>query len=79
MSEVYKATHLVPVSTMTISLSRFESTAIGIGVDVSDGSENLPSKELTALSVLDDFSIDMVMVKREMCSALLGMRCFFPR
>ena len=65
MSEVYQVTHLVPIS---ISLSRFESTAIGNGVDVSDGSENLPSKDLTALSVrilLDGLSFDMVMVKRE--------------
>ena len=71
MSEVYQVTHLDPVSTITISLSRFESTAIGNSVDVSDGSENLPSKDLAALSVpilLDDpsvASVDMVMVKRD--------------
>ena len=67
MSEVYQVTHLVPLSTVTISLSRFESTAIGNDVDVSDGSEDLPSKYL-ALSVrllLDGLSVDMVMVKRE--------------
>jgi hypothetical protein len=66
MSEVYQVTHLVPLSTVTISLSRFESTAIGKGVDVSNGSENLPSKDL-ALSVRilsDGLSVDM-MVKRE--------------
>jgi hypothetical protein len=65
MSEVYQVTHLVPrlpVST-TISLSRFESTAIGDGVNVNDGSEDLPSKDLAALSVrilLDGLSVDMV-------------------
>jgi hypothetical protein len=67
MSEVYQVTHLVPVSTFTISLSRFESTAIGNGVDVSDGSENLPSKDLAALSVgilLDGLSFDIMMVKK---------------
>ena len=60
--------HLVPVSIVTISLPQFESTAIGNGVDVSDGSENIPSKDLAALSVrslLDGLLVDMVMVKRE--------------
>ena len=66
MSEVNQATHLAPVSTVSISLSRFESTAIGNGVDGSDGSENLSSKDLAALFVrilIDGFSVDMVMVK----------------
>ena len=60
MSEV---THLAPVSTDTISLSRFESTAIGNSEDASDGSEGLPSKYRAALSMrilLDDLSEDMV-------------------
>lgn len=59
--------HLVPVSTVTILLSRFESTAIGNGAVVSDRSENLPSKDLAVLSArffLDDLSVE-VMVKRE--------------
>ena len=63
MSEV---THLVPVSTVATSLSRFEFTAIGNSVEVSDGSENLPSKDPAALSkriLLHDLSVDMVMVK----------------
>ena len=37
-------------------------------VDVGDGPENLPSKDLAALSVrilLDGLSVDMEMVKRE--------------
>ena len=60
MSEV---TYLAPVSTDTISLSRFESTAIGNSEDASDGSEALPSKYRAALSMrilLDDLSEDMV-------------------
>ena len=77
MLKVYQVTHLVPLSTVTISLSRFKSTAIGNGleVSVSGRSENLSSKELATLSVrilLDDLSIDMVMVKREHPSRLLG-------
>ena len=58
--EVYQVTHLVPVSSVTISLSRFESIAIDNGVDVSDESVNLPSKELGTLSVrilLDGLSV----------------------
>jgi hypothetical protein len=68
MSEVYQVTHLVPLSTLIISLSRFESTAIGNGVDMRDGSESIPSEDLAVLSeriLLDGLSIDMVMVKRE--------------
>ena len=68
MLEVCQVAHLGPSSTPTImiSLSRFESTAIGNG-DVSDGPENLSSKGLAALSMrilLDGLSVDMVMVKR---------------
>jgi hypothetical protein len=40
--------------------------AIGNGVDVGDGSENLPSKDLAALSVLillDGLSVDMPVVE----------------
>ena len=83
------STHLVPGSTVTISLSRFESIgtpAIGNGVDVSDGSENLPSKNLVALSVrilLDSLLVDMVMVKRERCNLYTNWaylwQYFFPR
>ena len=65
---VDQVAHLVPVSTIPRSLSRFKSTAIGNGLDVSDGSEKLPSKDLAALSVrifLDGLSVDMVIVKRE--------------
>ena len=51
MLEVYQVAHLVPVSAATISLSRFDFTAIDNGVDVSDGSENLLSKDLAALFV----------------------------
>ena len=51
MLEVYQVAHLVPGSAATISLSRFEFTAIDNGVDVSDGSENLLSKDLAALFV----------------------------
>ena len=69
MSEVYQVTHLVPVlSTLIISLSRFVSTPVGNGVDMRDGLESIPSKDLAILSdgtLLDGFSIDMVMVKRE--------------
>ena len=68
--------HLVPVSTVFISLSWFESTAIGNGVDVRDGSENLASKDLAALSVrilLGGLSIDIVMVKRELNCASCGI------
>ena len=52
MSEAYQATHLVLVSTVTISLSWFEFTASGTGngVDVSDRSDTLPF-DLVALSV----------------------------
>jgi hypothetical protein len=68
MSEACQVTHVVPVSTVTISLSRFESTATG-NVDVSDISENLPWRDLAALKLsvripIDDLSVDM-MVKRE--------------
>ena len=49
-----KVTHLVPVS-----LSRFESTTVGNGVDVSDESENLFSKDLTVRILLDGLSVDM--------------------
>ena len=52
-----KVTHLVPVS-----LSRFESTTVGNGVEVGDESDDLRSKDLTALSVrilLDGLSVDM--------------------
>ena len=55
--EVYQVNHLDPVS-----LSRFKSTATGIfnGVEVSDGSKNLPSKDLTALYVrLHGLSVDI--------------------
>jgi hypothetical protein len=57
--EVYQVTHLSPVS-----LWRFESTTVGDGVDLSDESENLSSKDLTALrlsvrSLLDGLSVDM--------------------
>ena len=67
MLEVCQVAHLGPSSTPTImiSLSRFESTAIGNG-DVSDGPENLSSKGLAALSMrilLDGLSVDMVMVE----------------
>jgi hypothetical protein len=70
MSEVYQATHLVSVSTVSISLSRFKSTAIGKGIDMSDGSEDIPSRDLAGLSVrilLDGLSVDIVpvMVKSE--------------
>ena len=61
MSKVYQVTHLLPVS-----LSRLESTAVGDGVvDVSDESENLPSKNLTAplsvrsLRLLDGLLVGM--------------------
>ena len=73
MTEVYQVTHLVPelpVST-TLSLSRFESKAICNGVDVSDGSEDIPSKDLAAFSVrilLDGLSVDMAMVKKKKAS-----------
>ena len=86
MSEV---AHLVPdelpVSTLTISLSRFESTAIGDGVDVNGKSEGLLSKDLVALSVrilLDGLSVDMMIVKRERLSSndrVFWAPCFFPR
>jgi hypothetical protein len=65
--ESYQVTHLVPISTVNRSLSRFKSTAIGNGMDVSDGSENLPSWDLAGLSVrilLDGLLVDM-MVKSE--------------
>jgi hypothetical protein len=68
MSEVCQVTHLVPVSTLFISLSRFESTATGNGVDMRDGSERIPSKDLAGLCegiFLDGPAIDMVVVKRE--------------
>ena len=47
---------------MPVSLSRFESTTDGDDVDVRDESENLPSKDLTALRLfvrylLDGFSV----------------------
>ena len=73
MSEV---THVVPVSTPIVSLSRFKSKAIDDGVDVNDRSEGLLSKDLAALSLrilLDGLSVDMVIVKRECRDcALLG-------
>ena len=64
----YQITHPVPVSTVTISLSQFKSGAIGNGIDLSDGLENLCSRIAAALSVgvlLDGLSVDMVVVKRE--------------
>ena len=63
--EVYQVTHLVPLSTVPISSSRF--VAIGNGVDVTDGLDDFNSKDLAARSVwilLYGFSVDMV-VKRE--------------
>ena len=52
MLEAYQATHLVLVSTITISLLRFEFMASGTGngIDVSDRSDTLPF-DLVALSV----------------------------
>ena len=71
MSEVYQITHLVPVS-----LSRFKSTGIDNGEDVSSESEN-PSNDLAGLSVrilLDGLSDDMVMVKNSLMRNEHGRR-----
>ena len=74
----------LPVSTLTISLSRFKSTTID-GVVVNDKSEGLLSKDLAALSVrilLDGLSVDMVIGKRERLSGndrVFWAPCFFPR
>ena len=54
---VKTVTHLV-----SVSLSWFESTTVGNGVEVGDESDNLRSKDLTALSVrilLDGLSVVM--------------------
>ena len=88
MSVESLSAHLVPGFTVTISLSRFESTgtAIGNSVDVSDGSKNFPSKDLVALSVrilLDGLLVDMVMVKGRALYSYTNWaylwQCFFPR
>ena len=72
ISKVYQATHLA----LGVSFSRFEFTAIrigigvdGNGVDVSDESKNLSSNDLTTLYVrtlLDGLSVDMGWIKREL-------------
>ena len=61
--EICQVTHLVP-----ISLSRFESTTrtVDDGVDVSDESENLLSKDLTALRQSVQFFLDGLLVDSEM-------------
>ena len=56
------STHLLvlPVSNVIIPLSQSESTDIRNCILVSDGSENLPSKDLATLSVrilLDGLSV----------------------
>ena len=71
-SKVYQVTHLA----LGVSFSRFGFTAIDIGVDidgngvdVSDESKNLSSKDLTTLYVrtlLDGFSVDMGWIKRKL-------------
>ena len=66
MSKVYQVTHLVP-----ILLSRFESTTrtVDDGEDESDKSENLLSKDLSALRQSVRFLLDGLLGEREQSSS----------